>query len=280
MKTSEEMARSVMTRAKAKRSAQKRNLFTTTAALLCVCGLSVGAWLSGGIQMKPINQGSNQTEPMAELQPLRLSLLAYAAEAEGVVIMEDGIKVPGQQQIRVLDLRGMTEAEAQTAMEKEKEHADAMLQQNQKPGEDNLWICNAGKNAMVIVISAGCLHVPIDDADLVENVRVSVDGDGKMFHIETFGETEQGVDPKEYIAEGAQLVEEWKSCGGVNMIWMPSEEKKWELANDPTIPLASITSTITTMVNMKDGTRLRSVVDVTVDDSGLVYFTSRGETTT
>lgn len=279
MKTSEEMARSVMTRAKAKRAAQKRNLITTAAALICVCGIGLGAWMAGRTPDKPVDSLQNQTNPIGELRPLRLSVLAHAAEADEILFLENGIKVPGQQMIRILDLRGMTEDEKQAAIEAEKEYAASVVKEYEKPGEDNHRCFVKGKKAMVTVISAGCLHVPIEDPELVENVRVSVSGDGQMWHIESVEDPKVGESfPNEYIAEGPQLREEWTYCGGVNMIWMLSEEKKWELANDPAIPLSSIVSTITTTVNMKDGTRLRSVVDVTVDEEGLVYFTSRSET--
>ena len=273
MKTSEEMARSVMARAKAKRSAQKRNLITTAAALLCVCGIGAGVLMAGRTPGKPVDT----TEPAA-LRPLKISLLAHAAETDDIVILESGIKVPGQQMIRVLDLQGMTEDEKQAAIKAEQDYAAAVVKEYEKPGEDNHRVFVKGKKALVTVISAGCLHVPIEDPGLVKNVRVSVSGDGQMWHMESVKASKAGERiPNEYIAEGSKLHEEWAYCGGVNMIWMLSEEKKWELANDPTIPLSSITSTITTTVNMKDGTRMISVVDVTVDEEGFVYFTARNE---
>lgn len=276
MKTSEEMARSVLGRAKAKRAAQKRSLITGTLAFLCVCCIGAGAWMA---EKTPMRSLQSQTEPMTELRPLTISLLAYAAEADDIIILENGIKIPGQQQVRVLDLRGMTEEEAQTAIAAEKEYAAAVVGQYEKPGEDNHRCYFTSNNAMVTVISAGCLHVPIEDPDLVESVRVSVSGDGQMWHMETFKDEQSGESiPGEYIAEGLQLKNEWKDCGGVNMIWMLSEDKKRELSNDPTIPLTSITSTITTTVNMIDGTQVTSVVDVSVDEEGFVYFTSRSET--
>lgn len=285
MKTSEEMARSVMTRAKAKRADQRRNLITGVAALLCVCCIGAGVWMVGRTPANKVD--TLQVQPTVsqqgadvELRPLKISLLAYAAEADDIVILESGIRVPGQQQIRVLDLRGMTEDEIQAAYEAEKEYAASVVEQFRKPNEDAHSCFFTGKNAMVTVISAGCLHVPIEDPDLVESVRVSVTGDGQMWHIETLEDVQIGESiPGEYIAEGGQLKQEWTNCGGVNMIWMLSGEKKRELGNDPTIALTSITSTITTTVNMKDGAKLTSVVDVTVDEEGFVYFTSRSETT-
>ena len=287
MKTSEEMARSVMTRAKAKRAAQKRNLITTAAALICVCGIGLGAWMAGRtpaneadtLQTQPTTPQQTQPGDNVKLQPVRLSLLSFNTEGKEVVTLENGIKTPGQGQIRVMDLRGMTEDEIQAAYEAEQKYGETVGKQIKEYFSDFVTQYSSGTNGMVSFISAGCLVVPIEDPCQVENVRVTVIGNGKMASIAPSKE-QQSLDyyendeyPKEYVAEKKHL-----RNGGVVMVWMLSEDMRWKLGNDPTIPLSSITSTITTTVHMKDGTQVTSVVDVSVDNEGFVYFTSRSET--
>ena len=277
MKTSEEMARSVLTRAKAKRAAQKRNLITSMAALICVCCIGAGAWMVGRtpeadppLQVEPTTP---HTENNVKLQPMKISLLSFTAEGKDVVILENGIKTPGQGQVRVKDIRGMTEDEIQAAYKAEQEYGEIVVEQIREYFSDYATHYSAGPNGMVSFISAGCLVVPVDYS-LLEDVRVTVTGNGKLLNATAVGNNSSPGDdvlPKEYIADICR-------SGGVVMVWMLSEDMRWKLCNDPTIPLTSITSTITTTVTMKDGTKLTRVVDVTVDDEGFVYFTARSET--
>ena len=281
MKTSEEMARSVMMRAKAKRAAQKRTLITTAAALMCVCCIGVGVWMAGRtpinsndtLQVQPTDPQQTQPQSNVQLRPVKLSLLSFAAGSEDVVILENGIKTPGQTQIRVRDIRGMTEDEVQAAYEAEQKYGETVGEQIREYFSDYAAHYSDGPNGIVSCISAGCLVVPVEDSSLVENVRVTLTGNGKLCHVNVAENNFDDDKPKEYI------IESWNfRNGGAVMVWMLSEDMRWKLQNDPTIPLSSITSTITTTVNMKDGTTVTSVVDVTVDDEGFVYFTSRGET--
>ncbi|MBQ7415929.1 MAG: hypothetical protein IJW14_02695 [Oscillospiraceae bacterium] len=281
MKTSEEMAQSVMARAKVQRAARKRNIIMAASALLCVCALVISAVTlreqpsDPAVQAQPGPGPQVQTGTDIKLKPMRIFLLADTAAADDIVILENGNKTSGQQQIRVLDIRDMTEDEIQAAYEAEKKYAASVWEQIKDLFSDNSSYFATGPNGMVTIISAGCLHVPIETPSLVESVRVSVTGDGQMWHIETWKDPQTGKTvPGEYYSERWQF-----SGGGENMIWMPSADMIWKLENDPTISLSSIASTITTTVTMKDGTQKISVVDVTVDDDGMVYFTARSETT-
>lgn len=293
MKTSEEMARSVMTRAKVRRSAQKRNLITAAVSLMCVCGIGVGAWIMGRTPVQPVNpqhlQSTNAmqlspteelptqpTEPSVpnqvtniELRPVRISLMSSLSSGGDTVTLGNGVRVPGQQQIRVVDIRGMTEDEILAAYEAEQKYGADVSEKIREDYPEYSNQFSVGKNGIVTCISAGCLNVPVEDPSLVEDIRVSVTGGGKMCHIQPLQEYRYGEEgPKEYI------VRNWEVGKDNTMIWMLSEEMRWKLNNDPSIPLSSITAT----VNMKDGSKRSVIVDVSVDDDGMVYFTSRGET--
>ena len=300
MKTSEEMARSIMGRAKAKRAAQKRNIITFAVVCVCVCSIGAGAWMLGRTPAQPVDTLQMQptaavqtpqevptvpTEPSApnqvtniKLQPIRISLLSSLSSGCNTVTLENGVRVPGQQQIRVVDMRGMTTEEKQAVADAERKYAIDFKKKYKEALLDTSWCTTGSETAIITAISAGYLHIPIEDADLVDSVRVSVIGDGMMYHIEGLKEETGEYIPGEYVAKGYSLVNESMLCGGVNMIWTLSGEKMWELSKDPTIPLSSISSTITATINMKDGTKRSVIVDVSVDDDGMVYFTSRGET--
>ena len=297
MKTSEEMARSIMGRAKAKRAAQKRNVITFAVVCVCVCGIGAGAWMLDRTPVQPVDTLQMQptaavqtpqevptvpTEPSApnqvtniELRPVRISLLSSLSSGGNGVAIGNGVRVPGQQMIRVVDIRKLTKEQAEAVRAGEAEFADYFLDQSYSKAASHMIF---GENAIVTVLSAGCLYIPIEDPDLVESVRVSVTGDGRMESLDAIKDVQTGqIIPGEYILEGWNLKNEWRNYKGVNMIWMLTEEMHQKLASDPTIALSSITSTITVKVNMKDGTTASVLVDVTIEDNGMVYFTFGGE---
>ena len=292
MKTSEEMARSIMGRAKAKRAAQKRNIITFAVVCVCICSIGAGAWMLGRTPAQPVDTLQMQptaavqtpqevptvpTEPSApnqvtniKLQPIRISLLSSLSSGNHMVAGGNGLRVPAQQMIRVVDTRRLTEKEAKAVWEADLNYGEYVMEHSYGKGECRSLL---GENAVVTVIAAGSLYIPIEDPDLVDSIQVSVTGDGELSRLDALRDQQTGeVVPGEYIIEGWDIKKEWSNSKGINMIWLPTEELQNNLAIDPTIPLSSITSTITTTVNMKDGTTLSVVVDVTVGDNGMVYF--------
>ena len=275
MKTSEDMARSVLNRAQAHRATVRKRIFTAVTATMC---LSIAAVAVFSLSGKPNTPTGSPTGTPIGPQPVRLALFKQSPTGDSLVYLEKDVRTPANTQIRLHDVRELSKEERETLAQREQEYADALMTQYTPENEDACWYVSPGRNSVLTMISAGCLTVPIEDSSLVENVRVSVTGDGQMWGIAPVvdPDTNKSI-PGESISEGFNLYHETLLCGGVRMIWTLSLDAQAKLMMDPTIPLSSIESTITTVINMKDGSKLVSVVDVTVDDSGEVYFTSRSE---
>lgn len=63
---------------------------------------------------------------------------------------------------------------------------------------------------------------------------------------------------------------------GIDVWWQPPEEQVNKLLNDPDTKLSTVKDTITVTVKFTDGSTESVIIDVTVDDEGLIYMSHRG----
>lgn len=279
MKTSEEMARSVLGRAKAKRAAKKRLLLTGAAAVLCVCALLISA-----VDFKtPTSVDGPQPLPVVknELSPAKIALVRYAAEPEKPVALAQGVQTPYAMEIRVWDTREMTEEEIEDLKAAEEKYAKELVAEYLDPGEDYQFGVHDGKNAVVTMASAGHFFVEIEDYKQVENLRIFQSGDGALAHIGLLDQTVGWeAREKEYGMDYWHVAIQSYQFGGVSFIWRLSSYSVHKLIEDPTIPLSSFSDTLTVTVNMKDGSQQVGIIDIRLSDDGEVFATYRGDTTT
>lgn len=295
MKTSEEMAQSVMHRARVHKIARKRKIINITAAFLCVCGIGLFAiTASRNTEPKPdttqLQLNTNPTPDTTPTQPntlptvsasdviddlpeARITLLHYLADGSRRVEVQKDANTPYRMQLRVRDLRGLTEDEAEKIVNEEMEYARKLVDEYHKPMEDNAWACYTGENGVVTSISAGRFLLKVDDPKMVESFQVSLSGDGQLWHIPA----EYSTDVRNYFVDAATVERYSLYAGGINMIWVLSSENCNKLAQDPSIPLSTFGDTITVTATYKDGTQQTDVIDIQIEDSGEVFAIYRGE---
>lgn len=299
MKSCEEMARSVMNRAKARRAATKRRVIAATAAAVCVCGVGLLALMGAGTDRTPppvlqatekpsLSTSIQPTTPtLDELQggeeksPNGITLLHAFSNGDNAVALKKDVKSPHRIKLRVRDYTGATEEEKEKICEEEKAFADGMIDAYiGESKEDWAWSQFPGENAVVTNISAGVFLLRMDNPELVESVYVTVTNVGWMNHIPSLenGENEDSG-MKEYYLDSKQLpIYYRKSLKGITMIWGLSPEVSHEIGTNPGIQLSSLKDTITITVTFKDGTAEEHIIDMTIDDRGDVYATYRGVT--
>lgn len=279
MKTSEEMARSVMQRASAHKAARKRNMITLTAAFLCVCGMGIAAIMAHSpskpdtLQIQSTTGGETVVVPVATS---KISMLRYLSSGTESVEMEKDVKVPYEMELRVKDLTDLTEDEADALCAAEQKYAEDVIS---KYKEDlSSWSIGQykGDSRVITSICAGAISIQLDDPKLVDNIHIAANGDGQLGHIR--GESLLEENFREHYMDYWDVLLSYYD-GGIGMIWHLSSLNCRELCSDNPVPLSSFRDTITITVNFKDGTQDVHVIDIVVEDSGKIYAIYRGNET-
>lgn len=218
------------------------------------------------------------------LQPVRLALFKCAPSDDNTIILEKDVVTPARMQIRVKNLQGLSGTEASDIRAAELQFAEEKLE---KYGANySGFLYGWSEDAVVTMMYESCPCIPIENPDLVASIQVSITGDAYIGNMTPMKDSQTGeIIPGEYFADSADVKNASSSYyagmpyRGYILSFQINSEIHSALLKDPTIPLSTIESTITSTITMKDGSKMVSVVDVTVDDSGEVYFTSRCETT-
>ena len=231
MKTSEEMAQSVIQRARVHRAAKKRRIITVTAAFLCVCGISLAALATGitpdpvpdTLQVQPTTEATEATDAIIKTTSTRIALMNCTADGTLTTEMEKDVKVPYQMELRVRYIRGLTEDEVEAIQKAEKKYANDLIDAAPDDLGEWAWGCYTNKNGIVTTISAGHFFLQIDDPDLIESIRVTLSGDGVLFHISSTENEDSETTPGEYFLDTKTIKRQYRS-GGLNMVWVLSSE--------------------------------------------------------
>lgn len=297
MKTSEEMARSVMERARAHKAIRTRRLLTVTAAFVCVCSLGLAALTMGSepdpgpaaLQVQSTTEatasGSDVTTKPTDNDTVvipptnaRVTLLCARTDLKEPVSMQADVKMP-YLEVRVRDLEGLTQDERKAVSEAEKKYAtDAVAE-----AKSYNWFITTNKDGLVSNISVGKFLLHLEDYTEVESIRITTGEIGAFWQIPPLEDEETGEDvPGEYYLNAKQ-VKTWYSAdipGGISMVWVLTPDKIGDLCLNPSTPLSTLQDTITITVNFNDGTQQILVIDLVFDDSGAVYAIYRGDTAT
>ena len=207
MKTYEEMAQSVISRAKAHKTARNRLIAGSVAAVLAL-GLCVGVTvmnrpaeeptlqtpvvtLEPTLQTSPSDMEDSQTVvhvepnggsllqtlPSADTAKHRVTFLY--AEGENTTKMEQGMVLPLKSQLRVQDVTGMTDDEIDAVAKAEQEYADNLIagypdsagygwsQFNPTHGTDEK------EHLVITYIHAGDVILKTDDISQIESIRAT-----------------------------------------------------------------------------------------------------------
>lgn len=288
MKTSEEMAQSVMERARIHKIVKKRRIITVTAAFLCVCVIGITAATAqrspdpepDTLQVQPTTDTTANNTVTIPIGTHKVTMLRYLSGGTQNVALEQDVKTPCQMAIRVRDLRGLTEAERKAACAEERENAQDMVDQYGEDLGDYQWYQLPGTNGVVTSICAGAFLFRLDDPALVESFHVSLSGAGKLGHIPGYyTEEDKTLHFNEYYLDSKE-VRQYYHYGGINIVWLLHDNICHDLTIDPTVPLSTYQDTITVIITFKDGTVETHVIDIEIEDSGAVYAIYRGENAT
>ena len=261
---------------------RKQWILWVAAAAMCLCIGAAAVLALGG-------NPNTSAEPVAPtgnpggLQPVGIALFKCSPTDGNTILLEKDVATPVRIQIRVKNVQGLGAVEAGEIREAERQYANERFEKYAVNHSGYLY--GWSENAVVTVIYESCPYIPIENPDLVESVHVSVSGDGYIGNMPPMKDPQTGqIIPGEYYADSADVKNVSSSYyagmpyRGFDLSYGINGEVHSALLKDPTIPLSTIEGTITTTVTMKDGSKMVSILDVTVDDSGEVYFTSRGET--
>ena len=278
MKTSEEMARSVMDRARAHRAAVRRRVFTAATAALCVCVLIISA-----VVFKP--PGTNNSNPNASpipitkvnIRPAKIGLVRYAEENKTPVELEQGMQTPHAMEVQVHDIRNKTEEEASALLQAKEQYVEELMDK----GDTGNYFIHDSKNSIICCFCTGHFFIGIEDYKQVEDIRITLQGTGVLAWVNQLDEKEvyKNANTKEYYMDYWRVAIESYRNGGVSFVWLLSSETIHALSEDPTIPLSSCHDSIKVTVNMKDGSQQVGFIDIQVNDDGTVFATYRDNTT-
>lgn len=280
MKNYEQMAQDVLRRAEAYQLRQKRNRRTiagTAAALGCLClvlAAGIGAAREPGddifLEQPPVQatQGPAVTEDSAATREevsrtYGFTLLAaYTAEDAGTPL-EENLALPLNYSLRVRDLRGLTDSEAEAAVEEER----ALCHEKINQATVTYWSCKRREDYVISMVRTGCFRLRIEDYSAVESITVRSTTDNGWIDIAlsdgTFPKGSDVTLTPDQIPErdrGLWLVINWKYSKAVLAA----------LDADPAAPLSEFSDTVVFEVSYNDGTVQQCAVQILVRDDGQI----------
>lgn len=286
MKTYEEMALSVMRRARAHKTVRNRWIVGTVAAVFAMC---VG--VSAATVIKKIDTATSQqlhTSPQTTKtanESLRVTFLY--AEGDDATEMEQGVVLPCRSQLRVVDVSGMTDTEIEAIAQQEQAHADALVAAYPE-AQGYSWIQYSASDTTPVAsndhlvatfVHAGHFVLKVRDWSQVESIQGSTRN--SVLILTGFPRSEE-VDPfaypqsRRYYMNKTEMHQRFYHDGVEVSIGLGSGVVKY--LNENPIPLSKLSETFTFTFNFIDGTQETCTVDMFFNDNGEVYALYRGTT--
>lgn len=280
MKNYEQMAEDVLRRAEAYALQQKQNrriIAGAAAAFGCLC-LLIAAGIGGvrelrdevSLEQPPaqVTVGSGVTEDSAATREevsrtYGFTLLAaYTAEDAGTPL-EENLKLPLNYSLRVRDLRGLTHAKAEAAVEEERETFRGKINQSGM----TLGSCLRRDNYVISLVRIGSFRLCIEDYSVVQSISVRSTTDNGWIDIAL----SDGTFPKgaEVTLTTDQIPERDRELWLV-INWKYSKAVLEALDADPATPLSEFSDTVIFTVNYTDGTAQECEVRILVQDDGQI----------
>lgn len=278
MKTYEEMARSVIRRAKTHRTIRNRCIFVATAAV-CVFAIGMGLMVqkkSAGYEALTLQTPTVTTSPIMQSQT-QIELLL--CEGSNIAAMQKGIAVPSYSIIRVRDIHGLTEAQVAAVCKEEQDYAQDLV--DSYPHKKGFtWTQYKGKeNKVMTFISAGHFILEIDDPEQVESICMTVDGSILLTNIPAASDPIVLYAPKEYRMTHEQVQQYYyEPYGGVAIGWMPLGGEWMEQFDQGLVSLSDLSDTVSVTVTFRNGITESCAVDLLISDNGEVYYIYQGAT--
>ena len=288
MKTYEEMAQSVVRRAKAHKTNRNRCILGVTAAV-CVLGISLGVMAAREPSGKePLTlQTPPVTEPVAPQAP-RITML-YNDGSETVGMQKDVI-LPYRMEIRTRDVSGLTEAEVEAVYAEEANYANELVASYPREQGYN-WNQFRVEDMVFTYINAGHFILGIDDPALIKRISATFNGavaptnmmeiNGHLTRedIDRFHRGDFSMEYYAYQVNTNAINELYDYYGGYSFgLHLNSEWVRWYVEDPADLP-ELFQDTISITVTFQDGTTENHVIDLMCSESGQVYAIYRGLTT-
>ena len=281
MKTYEEMAQSVLLRAKSHRTIRRRRIIGA-AATTCVLVICMGIILikTPVGSEAPTLQTLTVTEPSSA--PAQAHITFLYNDGKDATCMDKDILIPCRNQLRVQDISGLSATEADAVAETEKKYANELITSYSEEVHGG-WCQYYGENVVMTSIHVGYFVLRIEDPKQVERIHASTKGAVGLTNLPGFGEWEYDANanyptPREYGLTHKEVQQYYGSaCGGLGIGWIFGGELM-KLFEKELIPLSTLRDTITITVTYLDGTVETHAIDMIFDDNGEVYAIYQGAT--
>ena len=292
MKTDKEMTQNILNRVnnvKKERTVMKRKIYKITALSCALAIVFIAAFtlLKPDIGLSPdssgmspetsLNQEVKTSNPEEQLNRNFFVMVANAADnTETILNKETNVKIPLGGILVAEDTSDMTVSERDVVMLELKNRLKELY------GADCNWqLHGITEDVTVYFGTADCLRLKIEDADSVENIKVSCTENGRLtffdkslmgFSSEFIKTIKQGTS---ITFTGKEYKEIYGKDNGMPVEWFLSEKMINAFQADPCIPLSSVNDKIEVTINFIDGTSESFAVELTFDDDGMLTSTYR-----
>lgn len=278
MKTYEEMAQSVISRAKVHKTVRHRWIIGSVAAALTLC------FCLSATVLRPQNPALQET-PVTGSPKAESRVTFLYATADDVTQMEQGVTLPCRSQLRVVDVTGKTDAEIEAIALAEQDYAEAMVvDYPEARGRGWMQYCASqpsryNDHLVATYIHAGHFVLNVQDWSLVESIQASTKN--SVLILPGLSGVHE-VDPLAYPQSRQYYMgtEEMEQCnyeyyGGIGLDIGLGSGVVWYLNENP-VPLSQLSETFTFTFNFTDGTQETYIIDMIFNDNGEIYTLYRG----
>ncbi|MBR7122259.1 MAG: hypothetical protein IKC95_02260 [Oscillospiraceae bacterium] len=274
MKDYNEMAESVLQRAKIRATRQKKQRHI-------VIGL-VTATLSLAILFTTVGMGKNRnpadgttptisTNNHTSYEPTQqVYLLAVTEDGADLTLMQANVTLPMKSMLRVRSLKRLTKSEIEKAVYEEKVFRDA-FEAKYKNSDGSIFEWLRSEDAIIQYLSGGKHSLILPDASQIESVVRETTG------VLDIGESWGVYNEDVIIGEGENAVIIPKGSYRIFLEIRMGLDTQRYFENHPDTPLSTINDIITLTINYKNGTTEILRFNVAVDDEGDIYITQYGE---
>ena len=295
MKTNKEMAESVLERASAIKEKQKvarhwtSGVLAGAICLILILGLAAAPWNpktptpTGGQLVAPPTQVTEPTHPKESqpkvTQPNEEKIPVYSGDVYFVDGNDDAqipeamitdMTIATKDLIRVRNLNGLSPEEKYKVHMEEIAYREAFEEEYGVKGDGGRYELLKTENVIIHHLSGGHTSIILPDYNLIEGYTIQTTGvidageaTGWYYGDVTYGEGEDAVT----IPAGS-----YRIFTNIRM----SNETSNLFSTKPDTPLSIIRDTISVNIRFKDGSKAVVLLDVSVNDSGQVFVTMRG----
>lgn len=292
MKSYEEMAQSVLCRARAERAVRRRKRNCIAVVLACVCcavltvTAGVGALSRGQVTLRgtkpseivenPVTQPTDTTSNNIYQDSPEVTLLHCIGDTE-VVQMREGIRVPYRALVRVRDITGVDDKEFAAVLEQEQACIDELFSEYPRDAL-NSWGRYRGENVLITTISAGGFRLRLEKASAVRGISVSVTEMGYMVLVPELENGYGSASGKRSIDLDRAAIRGicGDAAGEIDFLWSISPKAAQIIKSNPSVKLSELRDTVTVTVTYEDGGEETLIVDMLVSDSGEIFAVHRG----